>query len=58
MPAVSLTANKAAKFLNLLAEEPFVCVVVVEGGLHLFSKDMDEEQLQRIRDSLVTIEKD
>lgn len=49
MAVTDLTATKAQRFLRLLSEEPFVCVVFTEEGeLRLFSKGMDEEQLDRI----------
>jgi hypothetical protein len=58
MAVVDLNATQAGKFLELLAEEPFVCVVVVDDGLHLFSKGMDDEQVAKIKEQLVDIEGD
>lgn len=47
---------QAEKFLDRLAREPFMCVVVEKGGeVHLYSCDLDPEHLTRIRDHLKRI---
>jgi hypothetical protein len=57
-PTVSLDKRRAEKFLRLLADEPFVCLVVTDGELRLFSKDMPEEKLARLRTRLIEIQGD
>lgn len=54
---VSLDLARANKFLDHLAADPFVCIVRTdEGELHIFSKDMPAEQMERIKDRLSKIE--
>ena len=53
-----LSEAKARRFLNLLAEESFVCLVVTDDELHLFSKGMEPAQIDRIKDNLAQIEGD
>lgn len=54
---VELDLRRANKFLDHLAADPFVCIVVTdEGELHIFSKEMTPEQLERIKDRLTEIE--
>lgn len=49
----SLDIARAKKFFQRLAKEPFVAVVVAEDGeVRVFSKDMNKEQYNRIKQVL------
>lgn len=52
MAVTNLGVTRAKRFLDLLSKESFVCVVVTDDELRLFSKGMDEEQLDRIKTML------
>lgn len=49
---VSLDVERSRKFLNLLAEEPFVAVVVTDGEVRVFSKGIEPDHLERIKQVL------
>lgn len=49
---LSLDLEKSRKFLNLLAEDPFVAVVVTDGEVRVFSKDIEPDHLDRIKSVL------
>ena len=58
---VPLKRWQAERFLDQLAAEPFMCMVVEEGGeVHLYSCGLEPEHLDRIREHLmqVTTEKE
>jgi hypothetical protein len=49
----TLGEKEARKFLNTLAAEPFVCVVITDdGGIQIFSKDISAERLAQAKESL------
>jgi hypothetical protein len=49
----TLGERQARKFLQTLAEEPFVCVVMTDaGGIQIFSKDISAERLAQAKESL------
>lgn len=52
MAVTNLGVTRAKKFLELLSKESFVCVVVTNDELRLFSKGMETEQLDRIKTML------
>ena len=53
---VSLELSKARKFLHRLAEDPFICVVMVDDEIRIYSKGIEEGHVDRIRDFLREIE--
>lgn len=55
---ITLERKRAQKFLELLAERPFVCLVHVDGDLRIFSKGMSDEELTEVRARLAEIEGD
>lgn len=55
---ITLERQRAKRFLELLAERPFVCLVAVDGDLRIFSKGMTEEELAEVRARLAEIEGD
>lgn len=55
----TLSEARAAKFFTALAEHPFVCVVAQKDGtLTIWSKEVSEEDVQRIKSVLQEEERD
>lgn len=50
--SISLDVERAKRFFQKLADEPFVCVVVAEGEIQIYSKGMDDNAMTRIRNLL------
>ncbi len=50
-----LGVEKARRFFNLLAEEPFVCVVAMDEELRIFSSAMSDSELAFMRRELEEI---
>lgn len=55
---VSLDVERARRFWNLLASDPFVAVVVTDGEVRVFSKDIDADHLERIKQALSDLSND
>lgn len=57
MATHDLDRIRARKFFKRLAADPFICVVQNEdGGISIFSKDMDDEHVDRVVGVLTEIE--
>jgi hypothetical protein len=60
----SLDKTRASRFLDALAQDPFLCIVVTENdrtgapGVTIYSKGISEADLLRIKSVLQSIEKD
>ena len=54
---ISLDLERTRKFLNALAEDPFLAIVVTEEGqVKIFSsQDLEPDHVERIREVLVEI---
>lgn len=56
---VSLSAERTRKFFRSLAEDAFLALVVTEDGeVRIFSKDIEEDHLARIREVLTQIQQE
>lgn len=50
-----LDLRRSKKFLDRLAEDPFLCIVITdqeEGRISIFSKGIGPDQLRRIQEAL------
>lgn len=45
----TISGRRAKKFFRHLAEHPFMCVVDTGDGLTIYSKEMDPEDVTRIK---------
>lgn len=53
---VSLDVERARRFLSLLAEDPFIALVVAEDGeIQIFAKGIEPDHMDRIRTVLQEI---
>ncbi len=53
---ISLDRERTRKFFRALAEESFLAIVVTEEGeVRIFSKDLETDHLDRIREVLTEI---
>ena len=52
-----LSEKRASRFLSALADDPFLCIVVTrEGEVQIYSKEISEDHLSRIKSVLTQIE--
>jgi hypothetical protein len=54
----SLNKERTRRFLKLLAEDPFVAVVVTDGEVRVFSKNIEPDHLARIKEALTDMSDD
>jgi redox-sensitive bicupin YhaK (pirin superfamily) len=47
-----LSVARAERFLRRLKSDPFLAIVVTNGRVRIFAKDMDEEHLAIVRGAL------
>ncbi len=53
---VSLDRERTRKFLNTIAEEPFLAIVVTgDDEVRIFAKDLEPEHIDRVREALIEI---
>ena len=52
---LSLDLERSRKFLRQLAEDPFIAVVVTDGEVRVFSKGIEPDHLDRIKNVLTQI---
>lgn len=52
---LSLDLERSRKFLRRLAEDPFIAIVVTDGEVRVFSKDIEPDHLDRIKNVLTDI---
>lgn len=53
----NLSRERASRFLDALSRDPFVCVVVTrQGEVQIYSKEISEAELSRIKSVLEAIE--
>lgn len=56
---ISLSVERARKFLRLLADDPFIALVVTPPGeVRIFSKGIESDHLARIKEALEQIQQE